>query len=100
MKIIDIRIECPDDVFEEACNVADRAAAYVNESFNDDQDVRVETFDASEELILVPGDCHWCGRSDNEGVITDDLGDRYYYCHRHKAEVASMIEDTLTEEEP
>jgi hypothetical protein len=36
-------------------------------------------------------DCWWCGRADNEGVIVDDNGDRFHYCHRHEAEVKSLI---------
>lgn len=37
--------------------------------------------------------CWWCGRDEWIGTITDDNGDTFAYCHRHEAEVRSMIED-------
>lgn len=47
---------------------------------------------------IMGDECHWCGRTDSiEGVIVDDNGDRFPYCHRHEDEVRSMIDDTLEE---
>lgn len=47
---------------------------------------------------MTNNDCWWCGRADHDGVIVDIHGDRYPYCHRHEAQVRSLIDDTLEDE--
>lgn len=54
MRIIDIRIECDDDLYDEAWNVAARAADGIGENLYDRNDAdgqrfSVDVFDASEE---------------------------------------------------
>ena len=42
-------------------------------------------------------DCDYCGRSDNEGSVTNEDGVTFHYCHRHEAEVrsiAGLLHDT------
>lgn len=38
-------------------------------------------------------ECHWCGRNDVIDSITDDQGDKYWWCTRHEAQVRSLIEE-------